>query len=377
MKVNVRVAGKWVAAAVAGWSIVWASGADANTPLSVLREQATRLHRGGEYGQAMAIYQRMLESPEASDAEVRAYVLSEIADINIERGMYGDAVTKSREAIALLRQAHKEHTGMFAVAKRVLADGLYAEGYYEQAKEIARQALLLGRQTLDTQSPDYAFVLVTLAQVQKELGKLGQAERLCQSALQILQRSEGAHQVDLAMAYENIANLQLLRGHAREALTTIDLALAFWSQVPPPQHPSVVYALCTKLVVCAKLKAFRQGEELVPRLLSLGESLLGPIHPERVILLNNVAAFYVAAKKYGDAEPMLREAAEIAQHQLAAGHPITRKTLLNYAYVLARLNREGEAKQVRAESDVVRASPSRGVLADPTRAEPVDRRDRR
>jgi hypothetical protein len=83
------------------WSIAWTSGADANT-LSVLREQATKLHRGGEYGQAMAIYQRMFESPGAFDAEVRSYVLSEIADINIERGMYGDAVTKSREAIRRL-----------------------------------------------------------------------------------------------------------------------------------------------------------------------------------------------------------------------------------------------------------------------------------
>jgi len=297
----------------------------------------------------MAIYQRMLESPEASD-EVRAYVLSEIADINIERGMHGDAVTKSREAIALLRRAQKEHPGVFAVAERVLAGALYAEGYYEQAKEIASQALLLGSKTLDTQSPDFAFVLVTLAQVQKELGKLGQAERLCQSALQILQRSEAAHQVDLATAYQNVANIQVLRGHAREALTTIDLALATWSQVPPPEHPSMVYALITKMSVCARLKAFRQGEELVPRLLALGESLLGHIHPERVILLNNVAAFYVAEKKYGDAEPVLREAADIAQHQLGAGHPITRKTLLNYAYVLARLNRK---------DDAARAGPAR------------------
>jgi hypothetical protein len=339
--------------------------------------QATNLHRGGEYGQAVAIYQRMLESPEFSDVEVRAYVLSEIADVNIELGLYGESVTKSREAIALLRQAQKEHTGTFAIAERVLADGLYAEGYNEQAREIARQALLLGRQTLDTQSPEFAFELVTLAQVQKELGELGQAERLCQSALQILQRSEAAHKVDLATAYQNVANIQLLRGHARKALTTIDLALAVWSQIPPPEHPSMVYALITKMMVCARLKAFRQGEELAPRLRALGESLLGHIHPERVILLNSVAAFYVAEKKYGDAEPVLREAAEIAQHQLAAGHPITRKTLLNYAYVLARLNRKDEAARVKAESDVVRASPSRGVLVDPTQAVPGDRQGRR
>jgi tetratricopeptide (TPR) repeat protein len=361
MRVNVRVAWKWVAAAVAGLSIVWASGVTANAPLSVMLDQATTLHRGGEYVQAMAIYERVLESPEFSDAELRAYVLSRMADVNIELGRYGDAVTKSREAIVLLREAQKEHTGTFAVAERVLADGLYAQGYEEQAGEIARQALSLGRQTLDTQSPELAFVLVTLAQVQKKLGKLGEAERLCQSALQILQRSEAAQKVDLARAYQNVANIQVLRGRAREAATNIDLSLAVWSQVPPPQHPSMVFALVTKTTVCARLKAFRQGEELTPRVLALGESLLGHNHPERVILLNEVAAFYVAEKKYGDAEPLLREAAGIAQHQLAAGHPITRTTLLNYAYVLTRLNRKDDAARVRAESDVVRAAPSRGA----------------
>jgi hypothetical protein len=102
----------------------------------------------------------------------------------------------------------------------------------------------------------------------------------------------------------------------------------------------MVYTLSTKMMVCTRLKAFRQGEELVPRALALGESLFGHSHPERVILLNNAAAFYVAEKKYGDAEPLLREAIDIAHHCLAVGHPTIRNTLLNYSYVLARLNRK-------------------------------------
>jgi tetratricopeptide (TPR) repeat protein len=340
-------------------------------------ERAAILHRGGEYQQASAIYRLVLDSPNAPDVELRAYVLSQIADINIQRGMYTEAVTASNEAITLLRQAHKEHTGLFARAERILAEALYAGGYDQEARNTATEALALARQTLDTRSPEFAFFLTSLGQILKELGKLGQAEQLCQSALQILQRTEAAHKVDLAIAYHNVAIIQALRGHPRKALATIDLDLAIWSQVPPPPHPSVVYALCTKLMVYAKLKAFRQGEELMPHVLALGESVFGHNHPRRVILLNNAAAFYVAEKKYGDAEPLLREAADIAHHQLAAGHPITRSTLLNYSYVLAKLNRKNEAARVKAESDVVRASPSQGVLVDPTREAPVDRRARR
>ena len=352
------------------------TGASGNAPLSVMLEQAASLHRGGEYQQAMAIYRLVLDSRNVPGMELRAYVLSRIADVNIERGMYAEAVTASNEAITLLRQAHKEHTGLFAIAERILADALYAAGYDQEARNTATEALALARQTIDTRSPDFAYFLTSLGQILKGLGKFGQAEELCQSALQILQRTQAADKVDLATAYQNVALLQALRGHPRKALATIDLALATWSQVPPPPHPSVVYALSTKLMVYAKLKAFRQGEELMPHLLALGESVFGHNYPERVILLNNAAAFYVTEKKYGDAEPLLREAADIAHHQLAAGHPLTRSTLLNYSYVLARLNRKDEAARVKAESDVVRASPSRGVLVDPTQAAPVDRQGR-
>jgi hypothetical protein len=59
-------------------------------------------------------------------------------------------------------------------------------------------------------------------------------------------------------------------------------------------------------MVYVKFKAFRQGEELMPHLLALGESVFGHNHPERVILLNNAAVLYVTEKKYADAEPLLR-----------------------------------------------------------------------
>lgn len=402
MRINFSLTGKLLTVAAAGLSISAASGvqagtssevdwrlvvrhtlvappetgASANTPLSVMLERAAILHRGGEYQQASAIYRLVLDSPNALNVELRAYVLSQIADVNIERGMYAEAVTTSREAIALLREAHKEHTDVFALAERLLAEALYAEGYDEEARKTAKEALALGRQILDTRSPDFAFLLISLGQILKGLGKLGQAEELCQSALQILQRTDAAHKVELATTYQNLALLQALRGHPRKALATIDLALATWSQVPPPQHPSFIYALCTKMAVYVKLKAFKQGEELMPHLLALGESVFGHNHPERVILLNTAAAFYVAEKKYGDAAPLLREAIDIAQHGLAVGHPIIRNTLLNYSYVLAKLGRKDEAARVRAESDVVRAGLARDAQVNPTLTKPQDRRTR-
>jgi hypothetical protein len=134
---------------------------------------------------------------------------------------------------------------LFARAEHILADALMPGGYDQEARNTATGALALGRQTLDTRSPEFASFLTSLRQILKGLGKLGRAEELCQSALQILQRTQAADKVDLATAYQNVAVIQALRGHSRKALATIDLALAAWSQVPPPPHPSFIDALCT------------------------------------------------------------------------------------------------------------------------------------
>jgi tetratricopeptide (TPR) repeat protein len=143
------------------------AGASADTPLSVMLEQAAGLKRGGEYQQAIAIYRLVLDSRNAPDVELSAYVLSQISDVNIERGTYPEAVTASNEAITLLRQAHKEHTGLFARAERILSEALYAGGYDQEARNTATEALALARQTLDTRSLEFTRFLTSLGQIVK------------------------------------------------------------------------------------------------------------------------------------------------------------------------------------------------------------------
>jgi hypothetical protein len=51
---------------------------------------------------------------------------------------------------------------------------------------------------------------------------------------------------------------------------------------------------------------------------------------------------YVAEKKYSQAEPLLREAVAVSKHDFPAGHLLVRNTLLNYSYLLEKLNRKQE-----------------------------------
>jgi hypothetical protein len=116
-------------------------------------------------------------------------------------------------------------------------------------------------------------------------------------------------------------------GKVRQALETLDLALAAWSGELSPNHPFPVDALAAKMVACMKPRDFEKGGQLIPETPELGISRFGPDRPARAILLNSAAGAHV-------------------------GHPALSNMLRNYTYVLDKLNRKEEASLARAERQV-------------------------
>jgi tetratricopeptide (TPR) repeat protein len=180
--------------------------------------------------------------------------------------------------------------------------------------------------------------------------------------LRILQNVNPPDRFNLGTAYQDLAVIKVWKGRLKDALAMAGLALAAWNGILPPDHPSIVYALDTQMVVYTKLRAFRQAEELAPRVLALCKSPAGASLPARVLLLNDTAALYVAKKQYAKAEPLLRQAAADSERYFKTGHPTTRGVLWNYANVLAQLGRKDEATHVRAESGIVRAGTMNALI---------------
>jgi tetratricopeptide (TPR) repeat protein len=293
--------------------------------------------------------------------ELRAYLINHLADTDIELGAYPEAEGEARQAMAILNGAQRTGSAMFAVAERTLADALCAQGKPEQARVLAEDAVALGKRVMDSQSPTFAILLTSLGQVMKDMGKFGRAEQLCVRAAGIFETT-GGDAIDLGSTFSDLAVISLQRGDPKRAFIRINRALAAWNGVLPPDHPFVVYALDNEVVIYTKLRAFHEGETLIPKLLALGETRFGRDHPERAVLLNNAAALYVAEEEYGQAEPLLREAAEVTRRRLPAGSSIRSDILLNYAGLLRRLHRPEEAARARAEGELVRVPSSGNAL---------------
>jgi tetratricopeptide (TPR) repeat protein len=330
-------------------------GGEPESWLAVI-QSAADLSRKGEYRDAVAKYEAALSTPKINaTVELWSYVLSQMADAEIELGDYAAGETDAREALRLLARSNENQTSTFAAAQGVLAHGLEAEGNYGEAKSLAEKAVSLGKQTLSPLSPRLGILLTTMGLILQESGQLRPALALCKQALEIFANAGERYKIDLGTAYQNLAVVYADLGQPKRALEAITLALATWNEVLPPDHPFIVYALSTKVVAYTELKMFKSAEPIIPQMLRLGLSRFGPTHPERVILLNNAAALYIAEKKYAEAEPLLEEGVALSKRVFPSADPRTQHMLEGDAYVLAKLNRREEASIARAESQVLRA----------------------
>jgi len=321
-------------------------------------QTALDLDRRGEYRNAIEKYQAFLSNTTVNlNPRVHAYVLEQMADADNGLGDYAKAEEKAREAMRFLAGANERKTSMFAIAESELAVALAGEGDYLGAKRMAERAVSLGKETISARSPSFAVLLTCLAQALEGQGEHRRAIKLFRRAAGIMKKAGEGSRIELGSAYVNLAGAYLEKGNAKKALELVTLALAAWKEVLPAGNSFVVYARSVEMLSYAKLKAYHEAEALIPEILGLGVSQLGPSHPDHVMLLNLAASVYLAQKKYERAAPLLKEGVELSRRLFRPGSPISRILLVNYSFVLAKLGRAEEASRVRAESQVLLAFP--------------------
>jgi tetratricopeptide (TPR) repeat protein len=323
-------------------------------------QTALELDRKGEYQEALQRYRTFLSHPSVQLTPLlHAYILKQVADVDNGLGNYSKADANAREALRLLMAANEMNTSTFATAEGVLVDALDGEGNYREAQNVAERAVSEGRATLSPEAPSFALLLTVLAHSLEDEGERGRPLKLYGEAVGIMKNGGKGNKIELGTAYVNLAGGYLARGNAKKALKLISLAFATWKQVLPSNNRFTVYPLSLEVLSYEKLKSYAEAEALIPEMLGMGVSRLGPSHPDRVPLLDIAASVYIAEKKYQEAAPILQEAVELSKRLFPVGDAVSRTVLANYSYVLAKLGRTEEASRARAESGVLLAFPER------------------
>ena len=85
-------------------------------------------------------------------------------------------------------------------------------------------------------------------------------------------------------------------------------------------------------------------ELLSQRAIAIGETTLGPDHPNLAIQLNNLANLYRATNRHAEAEPLYQRALRISETALGPDHPDVAIRLNNLAGLFHDTGRHAEAE---------------------------------
>jgi tetratricopeptide (TPR) repeat protein len=321
----------------------------------------------------------MAELPTA-DAERRAFLLKELDAI---KGKYDNLQKAHEEQKAKLAEAYKaldDFKREFAPdqikqAQKALAQGdqqkaeaLFQQAFKkstEQAAEAAYQLGVLAESRINYQKalgyyqkavqlqPDNHRYLNVLGNLQHDLGLFQEAQPHLEQALQIREKTLGPNHPDTAVSLNNLGELYRARGKYAKAEPLYQRALKIKEKALAPNHPSVGSSLHNLGTLYYYQGKYDKAEPLYRRALKIREETLGPDHPDVATTLNNMAKLYYVRGKYSEAEPLYRKALKISA-KASLNDSGTAKLLENYAALLKKTGREGEATTLEARAQAIR-----------------------
>jgi tetratricopeptide (TPR) repeat protein len=250
-----------------------------------------------------------------------------------------------------------------------------------------------------------ASVLDNLALTEQDLGNFMAAESLLTRSLSILKKTGGAAEARVADVEGQLGEVYLEEGRPREAEPLFRRALEIRQNAPQPDAAGLSVSMADLAMVYKSEGKFHQAEALLLKALALLEerfgpddpmvaSALGPLgatliregrkkealavtertweilhkdprvaEPDLINTMNTLGMLYSLAGRFQEAEFFGREAVVKAETVYGPEHPRLGWHLANYAQILKRMGRKGEARAVEQRSAA--------ILADSRHANPV------
>ena len=315
-------------------------------------------HRQGKYEQAELLLRRAL----AIDEQLLGLKHPDTATtLNHLAGLY-ERQGKYKQAEQLLERSQDIYERVLGLEHPVTAQNLhnlawlsYAQGKYERAELLFLQAIMIREQKLGPDHPYIAMSLNSLALLYEKQNKLEQAEPLLQRAKVIYEQVLGPEHPDTTTVLNSLAELYYRQGKYEQAELLLQRALTIREYVLGPEHPATATSLNYLALLYEKQGKYEQAELLLQRALTIREHVLGPEHPYTALGLNSLGWLYHVQSKYEQAEPLYQRALAIYEQVLGPEHPDTIMVLKNYASLLRRMKRKGEARQLEARVQKISA----------------------
>ncbi|MEO8063838.1 MAG: serine/threonine-protein kinase [Pseudomonadota bacterium] len=276
--------------------------------------------------------------------QVRAELLSTMADVYAKLGLYGSALELSQPALALRRTQSPGSVD--------LADGFDQVGEILMLLRRSKEAIPLHQQALELrrvlEPVDHAAIAKTLQHLAVshyvDGDFKGTMPLLIESRDELRKAADPSSQ-QLGELLKYTASIQQEQGDLATAIETFREALALLRGALGDDHPKVAGALGDLAIALKETRRYEEAEKAYLDSLAIQRKVLGPRHPDVGNALNNLSVMYAEQGKFEPALAAAQEGSEILRATLGDAHDTTNITRLNLARAHAQLGHLGVAEQ--------------------------------
>lgn len=278
-----------------------------------LAKQALAHHGLGEYRDAAAINQGLLEKLYAPDTEVQDVpfmtdLMNNQADVLFHEGKYSEAAILRREVLRSRENTlGSEHPETLETMES-LALVLQKQDHWKEAHQYASLAYEGRKKSLGEIQPDTLSSLSVLGDISYHQGNYAAAAETQAKVLDSRILILGHQHPDTTTTFNNLARAQLAMGDYKEAEENLRTALGGYKKQLGEDHPFLLVPQLNLAVCFRHQEKYEQAEDLCHKLLGEFKRRGESNHPNALTCKSNLAVVYFEQKprKLAEAEDLQR-----------------------------------------------------------------------
>jgi tetratricopeptide (TPR) repeat protein len=320
---------------------------------SRLHNFAAVQHARGEYAEAKALFERVLDLREGvlgSDHPDVAVSLNNLGLVHASIGSHAEAVDFHTRALRIQEAALGPDHPDVAVTLTNLANEHFDAGRHAEAIRAHERALRIRESVLGPDHWDVAQTLNNLGIVCHATGDNARARSLHERALAIQERSLGPNHPEVAASVVNLANLSVAEGKYAGAREMYGRALALDEETFGPDHPNVALTLNNLALVDLRMNDHASADARYRRALAIREKAFGLEHPSVAYSLVGLSRVALADGRPSDAVPLAARA--LTLREKAGAQP---RLIAEARFLLGRALWESAQDRDRARALVAQA----------------------
>lgn len=224
-----------------------------------------------------------------------------------------------------------------------LGNVFHSSGEVFKALEYCQKAVSIREGILPSDHPDLAISYNNLAQMYRALGEHQKNLEFIQKALAIREKALPSDHPDLAKWYNNLAVAYGGLGELLKNLEFDQKALSIREKALPSDHPELAESYHNLAETSRELGEYQKSLDFNRKALAIWEKVLPPEHPNVAQSYNNLAAAYGALGEHQKSLGFHQKALVIREKALPSGHPDLATSYNNLALTYHDLGDLGQA----------------------------------